>query len=137
MPQLIEHIDAIARQQGRDVLYIEFHPEAPGERKGYDYARDPVRAAVLAWLDGHAVPWRECGPIADLRIMSPYRGQVYVDVPYDEALPAYRAVRDYLEHPDGSMRQPGVRFYLLTHKFAMKNAEHDEPGFWERWYEDF
>lgn len=137
MPQLIEHIDAIARKQGRDVLYIEFHPEAPDARKAYDYARDPVRAGVLDWLDRHAVQWRACGPIADLRVMAPYRGQVYVDVPYDETLPAYRAVRDYLEHPDGSMRQPGVRFYLLTHKFAMTNVAHDEPGFWERWFADF
>lgn len=26
MPMLIEHIDAIARQKQRGVLYVEFHP---------------------------------------------------------------------------------------------------------------
>lgn len=62
MPRLIERIDAIARKQGRDVLYLEFHPQAPGERKGHDYTRDPVRAGVPAGLGRHAVHWDECRP---------------------------------------------------------------------------
>jgi hypothetical protein len=137
MPGLIEHIDAIARKQGRAVLYLEFHPQPDGERRAYRVDQDPMRAAVLTWLDAHAVPWRECGPFADPRVMAPYRGQVYLDVPYDESLPAYRQLRDYLENPDGTMRHDGVRFYAMPLDYAMRNVEHDEPGFWERWAEGF
>ena len=137
MPALIKHIDAIARLKGRDVLYVEFHPEAPSDRRSYDYGRDALRSAVLAWFDAQALPWQECGPFADPRVMARYLGQVHVDVPYDESLPAYRVLRDYLEWPDGSMRHAGVRFCVMPLDYAMRNAAHDEPGFWERWAEAF
>lgn len=137
MPVQIEHIDAIARSKGRAVLFLEFHPRPFKEWRDYRYQNDPVRAAVLAWFDAHGVPWRPCGPFADPSVMAPWLGQVYIDVPYDEALPDYRALRDYLEHPDGSMRHPGVRFYAMPLEQAMQNAAHDAPGFWERWAEDF
>jgi hypothetical protein len=137
MPALIEHIDAIARRKKRAVLYLEFHPQPSGDRKNYRFEDDPVRASVLAWLDAHGVPWTHCGPFADPRVMAPYLGQVYLDVPYDETLSDYRVLRDYLEHPDGTMRHEGVRFFAMPLDYAMRNAEHDEPGFWERWAEDF
>ena len=137
MPVQIEHIDAIARRKGRAVLYLEFHPQPAGERRGYRHDDDPVRATVLAWLDAHGVPWTGCGPFADPRVMAPYLGQVYLDVPFDASLPAYRALRDYLEHPDGTMRHDGVRFYAMPLDSAMRNAAHDAPGFWERCAEDF
>lgn len=137
MPGQIEHIDAIARKQGRAVLYLEFHPQPYSEWREYRFEDDPMRASVLAWLDAHGVPWKECGPFANLRVMAPYLGQVCLDVPYDESLPEYRVLRDYLEHPDGTMRHDGVRFNVMPLDHAMQNAEHDEPGFWERWAEDF
>lgn len=134
MPQLIEHIDAIARQKGRDALYLEFHPV--GERSTYRYEADPVRETVLAWLDEHQIDWQSCGPYARPPSMPGWLGQVYLDVPFDESLAAYRTLRDYLELPDGSMRQAGVRFYALPLESANANAEHDEPGFWERVWEN-
>ena len=137
MPALIQHIDAIARRKGRDALYLEFHPHGRAQWRDYRYDEDPVRTAVLAWLDRHRVAWQACGPIADPRRMLPYLGQVYLDVPFDEALPEYRLLRDYLENPDGSMRLEGVRFCYVPLDEAQCNAAHDEPGFWERWAEDF
>ena len=134
MPQLIEHIDAIARQKGRDVLYLEFH--ADGERRTYRYEADPMRDEVLAWLDQHQIGWQPCGPYARPPNMPGWLGQVYLDVPFDASLAAYRTLRDYLELPDGSMRQAGVRFYALPLESANANAEHDEPGFWERVWEN-
>ena len=137
MPGIIEHIDAIARKKGRAVLYLEFHPQPFREWRDYQFEDDATRTSVLTWLDAHGVPRTRCGPFANPRVMAPYLGQVYLDVPYDESLPEYRALRDYLEHPDGTMRHDGVRFYAMPLDHAMQNAEHDEPGFWERWAEDF
>ena len=137
MPQLIEHIDAIARQKQRAVLYLEFHPEPFEEWQDYDYERDPMRVAVLAWLDEHAMRWQACGPFANVQMMAPYLGQVYIDIPNDESLPAYCTLRDYLEWPDGGMRHPGVRFYVMPLEYAMRNGAHDAPGFWARWAENF
>lgn len=137
MPALIDHIDAIARQKGRPALYLEFHPQAAAERRSYDYQQDPVREQVLAWLDANGVPWRPCGPLANPSVMASWLGQVYLDLPWDETLPAYQVLRDYLELPDGSMRHAGVRFYAMPLALAMENAEHDEPGYWQRWAEAF
>jgi hypothetical protein len=137
MPGLIEHIDAIARAENRAVLYLEFHPPALGGWRNYRFEEDPARIGVLGWLDEHHVGWRPCGPFADPRTMASYLGQVYLDVPYDEFLPEYQMLRDFLEHPDGTMRHAGVRFYAMSLDHAMKNAEHDDPGYWEHWAEEF
>jgi hypothetical protein len=137
MPGLIQHIDAIARAKKRAALYLEFHPQARSEWRNYRFDDDPVRSGILAWLDAHGVRWDACGPFADPGRMAPYLGQVYLDVPYDEALPEYRTLRDFLELPDETMRHPGVRFFVMPLDYAMQNAEHDEPGYWKRWAESF
>lgn len=135
MPQLIEHVDAIARQLGRDILYLEFHP--PGQWRGYRCQDDQARAETLAWLDRHAIGWQPCGPFADPPNLLPWLGQVALDLPYDAALPRYALLRDHLEFPDGSMRQPGVRFHVMPLAYAMRNAAHDAPGFAETGWEMF
>lgn len=134
MPVCLEHIDAIARQVGRAVLYLEFHPL---NRENYRHEADRCRLEVLDWLTSYGIRWRRCGAFADPQRMPPYLGQVYLDVPFDENLPTYREVRDYLELPNGNMRRPGVRFYVLSLEAAMKNAAHDEPGYWEQWANQF
>jgi hypothetical protein len=143
MVMLIEHIDAIGRRKRRDVLYLQFHPlgaDGPyGRSKALDYNpdRDETRQAILAWLDAHHIPWSMCGSISDTRVMDSYRGQVHIDVPFDDGDPTYCSVRDYLEHPDGSIRHEGVRFYVVPLAQAMENAVHDTPGFWENWAKGF
>lgn len=118
MQQRREWIDAIALRKGRAVLYLEFHPLTVDGSAAYRYQSDAVRRSVLDWLDAHGMPWSECGPIAEPRVRQAYLGQVYLDVPFDETLPRYRALRDFLEHPDGRMRHTGVRFYAMPLAYA-------------------
>jgi len=127
MPMLVEHIDAIARKKQRDVLYLTFH-----HRK-----QDPMRDTVCKWLTEHHIEWQPCGHFADESSMCSYRGQIYLDVPYDDNNSSYVLVRDYLENPDGTMRFETVGFWYLTLEKAMENAHHDEPGFWEKWADGF
>lgn len=129
---LIRHIDEIARQQGRDVLYLEFHPADRALARSYQFAHDPIRGAIIDWLDAHGVPWEPCGPFAVVHRIEGYRGQIYLDIPYDEKLPRYQEVRAFLEHDDGSIRHAGVRFLIMPLAHAMENAAHDAPGFWEQ-----
>jgi hypothetical protein len=142
MPQLIEHIDAIARTKQRDVLYVTFNPAIKPDAEYdfetlYDWEQDPIRKTVCKWLTEHNIPWQECGHIADENYMSSYEGQLYLDIPFDENDPQYQVVRDYLENPDGTMRLDPVCWWYLPLERAMENAHHDEPGFWEKWAEDF
>ena len=43
MPLLLEHIDAIARQKKRGVLYVEFHPLALDPEAGESLSARDVR----------------------------------------------------------------------------------------------
>ncbi len=135
MPVLLEHIVAIARKLRRDVLYLEFLRAKPPHRE--DHKTFESRKLILDWLDGEGIGWRECAPIASETMMRSYAGEVYLDVPFDRRNALYRKVQAFLEHPDGTMKFSDVGFYIVPLELAMKNAHHDEPGFWERWAEDF
>lgn len=151
MPQMIEHIDAISRQLQRDVLYIGFHavqqaPKANSENESdddlyrsdlFDWQKLPTRQQVIAWLEAHGINWKPCGPIANVNVMESYRGQIYVDLPFDQSLPAFQALEAFLEFPDGITRFSDAAFYYCPLELAMENAAHDQPGFWDRWAETF
>jgi len=143
MPSVIEYIDAIARQKKRDVLYVQFHrwEETPrGGRKLVtrgDWRTLPARKQIIEWLDANDIGWSCCGQYAILNFEIAYLGQVYIDIPYDKASSEYRKLEAFLENPDGSARIPGASFCYLPYEVAMENAEHDEPGYWDRWAENF
>jgi hypothetical protein len=136
VPLEIDHVDAIARREQRDVLFIEFHPKERHELRAYEYLADGARSALIAWLDQQGYAWVPCGGFADVRVMWPYAGQIALEQPYDQST-RYGALRERLELPDGQMRDPGVRFCVMPLTYALRNAEHDEPGYWERWAEQF
>ena len=142
----IEHIDAIARAKKRDVVFVEFHQLGKGKgrknRHPYDalvleWEHLSARRKVIEWLDAKAIRWSPCGNFADLDYVLSYRGQLYIDLPYDSELPVFQQLTAFLEKPDGSARIPGVKFLYCTLEQAMMNAFHDESGFWESWAESF
>lgn len=134
MPQLIEHIDAIARREQRDVLYIEFHD---AEGRPVEFHALPLRRRLIEWLDGEGIGWRPCGDVASVRRLRGYEGRLYVDLPFVLDHPGFRKLQAYLEHPDGRMRFSEATFCVLPLAVAMRNAHHDAPGFWERWADGF
>ncbi|MFM0378451.1 hypothetical protein PQQ72_15700 [Paraburkholderia strydomiana] len=136
MPMLLKHIDAIAREKQRDVLYLSFPPAEKRESRTH-YEQLDSRKRIIEWLDAHHVIWLMCGDVANENVMRSYAGQIYVDVPYDTEDPTYHSLQELLEHSDGSMRFKDVMFWVVSLQLAMKNAHHDEPGFWEKWAEDF
>lgn len=141
MPQLLEHIDKIARDKKRDVLYIEFN-ETQGKTDiknyfSYDYETDTKRIDFIKWLNDNKVPFKECGPIARENSWESYRGQLYIDIPMDENDKRYLKLNEHLEYENGDMKISGIMYYHVPLKVAMKNAHHDEPGFWDKWAENF
>ena len=134
MPLLLEHIDAIARKKGRDVLLVVFDSTSDDI---FDYKTLPARKDLIAWLKANNIEFRECADIAREDGFDSYRGQLYLDVCYDENDPLYIKLRDHLENPDGSSRIPDVMFCCLPLQIAMQNKHHDESGFWDKWIENF
>lgn len=135
--ELIQHIDAICRKLGHDVLFIEFHPEQREQQRRYEFMFDGQRADLLRQLDQLGIGYWPCGPVANPLRMESYRGQMYVEVPCDPDAPAYQAICRLLGPPGGESGFDNVRFKRLSLDTALLNSAHDEPGFWERWAEGF
>lgn len=131
MPQLLQNIDQIGRAKQRDVLFLEFSSTAA------PYASNPVREKILTWFDANGIVYAECGGYTSEMRSEPYRGQIYIDVPYDVSDPVYMQLEAFLENADGSMRWDGTRFVCYPLEYCMRNARHDAPGFWDRWAADF
>lgn len=142
MPLLIEHIDAIARQKQRDVLFLEFaDPQSQSQGTGepsssWSWKSSPDRQSIIDWLKCNQIAWQRCGDLMDETTMSSYAGQIYLDVPFNDTDPVYQKIIRYLENPDGSSRVAGVKVFVLRLAVAMTNVHHDEPGFWDLWVED-
>ena len=48
MPQLIEHIDAIARQKQRDALFVTFFDDPSGNASPYRWESHPARTVIVS-----------------------------------------------------------------------------------------
>jgi hypothetical protein len=134
VPQIIQHIDAIARAKQRDVLFVIFHETGGIDT---DWEALDVRNKLIQWLDAHKIAWQKCGHYARTEVMCRYLGQIYIDLPMEETNFQYRQLRDFMEYSDGTMRHEGVKFCYDTLDHAMENTHHDEPGFWDSWAENF
>lgn len=66
-----------------------------------------------------------------------YRGQIYIDLPFDEDNAKYILLDNYLMTSENSFKIKGVEFYYLSLELAMKNSHYDEEGFWDKWAETF
>ena len=139
-------IDRVARIMERDVVFVSFEPQREtddilrGEAPNHiyiDYAADENRLALIEWLNENQYDWSPVGHFASEGGWIAYSGNIYVDVPFDTENPVFQKLCDHLENPDGTPRNPRVKFWAVALEEALTNAHHDEPGFWERWAENF
>ncbi len=95
----IEHIDAIAREKGRNVAYIEFPRPATRQRQANAWPEDNLvtkwkdlasRRKIVQWLDEQAIGYQPCAEFANECQMLSYRGQLYIDLPVDAISPVFR-----------------------------------------------
>lgn len=115
MSQLLQHIDAIAREKKRDVLFIHFE-----NYEEDDQGDDPIRSIVLAWLEDHEIPHQPCMGLEQEGFVDTYVGDIYVDLPLDETDPTYQKLSEYLEDDEGNMMLDGVLFFVLSLETALE-----------------
>ena len=96
-----------------------------------DYENFEIRKTLLQWFEDNHITVYPCGPFAKVGTMESYRGQLYIDIPFDQSNPDYQKIERLLENEDGTMKFPQVLFLYLPLEIAMINAHHDEPGYWE------
>lgn len=115
MPQVLKHIDAIAREKNRDVLFIHFENyQENGE------ADDPIRSIVLDWLEDHEIAFQPCMGLEQEGFFDVYSGDIYIDLAVDEQDSNYREICEYLEDDEGNMLLDGVLFFVLDLEIALE-----------------
>ena len=138
MPQLIQHIDAIARACGRDVLMIALDRNGPRDEVHRLWPRSAERQALIDWLDAKGIGWKHSGWPFKEGCMESYQGGIYVDLPYDPTESLCAKLLDYLqEDAQGFLRWPGTRLYMCSLEWAQQFAYQDEPGYWAEQAERF
>lgn len=138
MPMIIEHIDKIARDKKRDVLYLVFKDDNNKTPNFFfNYENIEARKNTVAWLEENQIPYAPCMGKASENSMQSYRGYLYIDLPFDKKNELFIKLSDYLENPDGSMKIKGVIFAYYPLEMAKKNEHHDAPGFWDEWAKNF
>lgn len=129
MSIIIKPIDQLAREKKRNVLYMGF-PEVSG-RGVLFRPHSPQRDIAIAWLEARQIAYDPCGLEASEDVMAPYLGHLYIDLPYDSDHPLCDELFDRFEHSVGLTKEPSYSLYFFELDAALKNAHHDEPGFWE------
>lgn len=120
MQPALQHIDAIAREKNRDVLFVHFE-----NFEENDQGDDPIRSIVLAWLEDHEIAYQPCMGLEQEGYVDTYSGDIYIDIPFDETDPAYQELSEYLEDDEGNMRLDGVLFFVLSLELALEiEADH-------------
>jgi hypothetical protein len=129
MPQLIQHIDAIARTQGRDVLMIAPDRDGPHEA-GRLWLRSTARQAFIDWLDTAGIGWEPSGWPAQAGYMASYQGGIYVDIAYDPSAPLCAKLLDCVrEDANLFLKWPGMRLYLCSLSWAEQFAYQDQSDY--------
>lgn len=115
MPQLLQHIDAIAREKNRDVLFVHFEDYEENEQNP-----DSNRQDVLSWLEQNDIPYEKCMGLEEEGSIDSYWGDIYIDVPFDLDNEQYQILSDYLEDEEGVMKIEGVYFFVLYLETAIE-----------------
>ncbi len=113
MPSLIQHIDAIAREKQRDVLFVHF--------EHYQHEQPhSAREQLIAWLDQQHIDYMPCMGLEDPTLLDGYQGDLYLDVPFDIADPRFQLLSLHLEDEEGNMKIDGVLFFTLSLELALE-----------------
>jgi len=126
MPQLIMHIDQLAMDNRRDVLFVRFAESFEGQKRMGSreyYKKSKIRQRLLEFLEENEIGSIECGPPSNSGYMSGYWGEIYIDVPFDESDSDYRKVQAFLENEDGSMKFDDARFYYFPYEYAKESIQ--------------
>ncbi|WP_290901736.1 hypothetical protein [Aquabacterium sp.] len=133
MVMLVDYLDAIARRKKRDVLYVDFGLALGSCPDRSAWKMLPARTQLIEWFCEQEIELEIAVFVAndEILITPPYRGEFYIDIPYDKDDPKCQLVLQHMETNDGFSKLHGVRLCLLELSVAEKYAYRDLPGFLE------
>lgn len=138
MPQLIQHIDAIARGRGRDVLMVALDCKGSRDEVRRLWPHSEERQELIAWLDATGIAWEPTGWPYKEGCIESYQGGIYVDLAYEPTAPLCAKLLDYVKDDrQGNLRWPGTCLYLCSLEWSQQFAYQDQPGYWAEQAERF
>lgn len=136
----LDHIDKIARNLQRDVLYFTFHnTELNIMFQNYSYELDKNRDKIVKWLNENSIRWTMCAEMANEDFINfQYFGQIFIDVEINAEDVQFKKILEHFEL-NNKMKDEffPAKLWILSLDLAMENSHHDKPGFWEEWAETF
>ncbi|MGE8538773.1 MAG: hypothetical protein ACN6NI_05785 [Acinetobacter sp.] len=125
LSQLLQHIDAIAREKNRDVLFVHFehyvHPEQDA---------NSARQQFIDWLEQQDIRYMPCLGIEPTVGSEVYSGGLYLDVPFDLQHKTYQKLSEYLEDDQGNMKIDGILFFVLSLGLALELESDGKVSQW-------
>ncbi|WP_425878844.1 hypothetical protein [Acinetobacter sp. TWP2-2-3] len=115
LSQLLKHIDAIAREKNRDVLFVHFDHYVHPDRDA-----NSVRQMLIGWLEQQGIVYMPCLGVDQTVHSEIYLGGLYLDVPFDLHHKTYQKLSEYLEDEQGNMKIEGIQFFVLSLALALE-----------------
>ena len=115
LSQLLKHIDAIAREKNRDVLFVHFDHYVHPDRDA-----NSVRQMLIGWLEQQGIIYMPCLGVDQTVHSEIYLGGLYLDVPFDMHHKTYQKLSGYLEDEQGNMKIKGIQFFVLSLGLALE-----------------
>ena len=131
MPRLIPHIDAIAREKERDVLFVHFE-----HYQHHSPENHSAREQLMAWLDEQNIDYMPCMGLENPNVIESYQGDLYLDVPFDISDSLFQILSMHLEDEEGNMKIDGALFFTLSLELALEVEAEREGGIFDALEED-
>lgn len=121
-------IDGISRQLRRDVLFIAVLDEAGEHVDIYEEIE-----YITEWLDATDIPHQLCTAFTeDVVYIEGGPGCIFLNVMAETDPEKFAALNAKFGNIEGQPLMSGFQLCILKLEDAMKNAEQDDPAFWDK-----
>ena len=123
----VRTIDGIARQLGRDVLFLALLDE-----EGASLDIHAEIEPVTNWFEANGIIYRLCTAFEEgVVYIEGGPGCIYLDVEPNTDLGKLAVLLNKFGPVSGPQSVSGFQLSVLTLENALKNAEQDDPSFWD------
>ncbi|MCF9046587.1 hypothetical protein [Acinetobacter nectaris] len=114
MPNILPYMHDLAVEKNRGVIFLDFTKNLNfREKVQFEYQNCIPRKEFIAWLEEQQIKFSPA-----VFNDNGYRGELYIDIPYDLDHPTYKIFAEHIEYDDGTLKIEGINFYYLSLEHA-------------------
>ena len=123
MPYLMHHIDEIARQKKRNIIFVKFTRVETISVEKHLKKIEPRRKMIIKWLSNRKIKWQPCYDVFRGHIELPYDGHLYIELSVDKRDHTYLEFCKLLENEDETPKFKGVSLWIFRYSDGRKNRK--------------